>query len=70
MAIIDTGIVVIPDLPHSWGGHIRSSIEAIELGMGDRYAFHLLLDWDAHKSLELARAVHGMKALKGPKKYA
>ncbi len=70
MEIINTGIVVIPDLPHSWEyENMRICIRAIEEGMGDKYAMRLLLGWGAPEELEMTRAAYGMKAMKGPKKY-
>ncbi len=70
MRIISTGGLVIPDQPHSYeAGDVRSAVEAIEHGLGDRVAFTRYLGWGIVEELECAKAVHGMKALKGRKKW-
>jgi len=66
MEIVNTGVVAVPDIPESWQrvSNLRVMVTAIEEGMPDKVAWNWGLMRDAPRELEVARAVHGMKALK------
>lgn len=74
--MIDTGCAVVPDNPHdpvvaAWARPIRPAIAALELGLGDRLAFRLLVDeltdHEAETALTRAVAVHSRRRLKTPR---
>ena len=71
MAVINTGIVVIPDTADAWSRvDLRDAINAIEQGFDDRVAFTRTFcqKHEAIRTLEAARGAYGMKALKGRKR--
>lgn len=75
--MIDTGTVAVPDNPHdpvvaAWAHPLRPAIAALELGLGDRLAFRLLVDeladHEATDAIRRAVAVHGRRRLKTPRR--
>ncbi len=63
------GVTGLPS--NGTAGHLdglRRALEPIELGLGDRLAWHAYADHDAPKVLSIALSVYGRKALNTKRK--